>query len=96
MVVLGSLLVGAYLGLRFRMYILLPAIGVAVTIIAARGLLNGPGAMLGELMAVVIPIQIGYFVGVLSQRAWARARIVIGEDARSASLRKSAHSLVNS
>jgi hypothetical protein len=60
-----GVLVGAGLGLRFKLIVLVPAIGFACAVIAAYGLGHGNGAGWLALAMIVITtsIQVGYLGG---------------------------------
>jgi hypothetical protein len=91
-IMLSSLLIGSVLGLRFRMQVLLAAIGTAVVIVGTEGLLRHSSsfALLGALTATVIAMQVGYLLGVLGRLARASIPPFMPADARSVGLRKSA------
>jgi hypothetical protein len=97
-IVLANVLFGAALGLRFRIYALLPAVGLAVVLVAADGVLNRSPLFVvtGGLILSVIALQIGYLLGILIRGHWAVPPILIRGDARAASLRKSRPSLADS
>jgi hypothetical protein len=97
-IVLANVLLGAALGLRFRIYALLPALGLAVVLVAADGVLHRSPLFVvtGELILSVIALQIGYLLGILVRGHWAVPPIFMRGDARSASLRKSRPSLADS
>jgi hypothetical protein len=97
-IMFATLLVGAALGLRFRMYSLLPAIGLAVIIIAADGMLHRSSlvAVAGELTLAVIAMQVGYLLGILVRGASGSAPAFVRAQARTAGLRKSGPSLADS
>lgn len=63
--------IGAVLGARFKILILVPAIGLGCAAVLAAGIARGDGAM-AILVAVVVAssgLQIGYLCGVLMQHA---------------------------
>jgi len=93
-IAISSLAIGAALGLRFRMYVLLPAIGATMAVVASQGFLQGfrPVAILGELIAVAVPMQLGYLVGIVFHRLLARILISMRANGRSVSIYPSAHS----
>jgi hypothetical protein len=60
-----GVLVGAGLGLRFKLIVLVPAIGFACAVIAAYGLEHGNGGwwLVLAMIIITISIQVGYLVG---------------------------------
>lgn len=96
-IMLAFVLVGAALGLCFRIYALVPAIGLAAVFVAADGAHRTlPVAIAGELILAVIAVQIGYLLGVLVRGHWAVPAVFVRGDARPARLRKSRPSLADS
>jgi hypothetical protein len=77
-------LFGAVLGLRFKLLILVPAIGFSVLVVTANGIVIGESLWRLALAAVVAAtaIQLGYVGGTVAQLFFRSA---------SASLRSSAH-----
>jgi hypothetical protein len=61
-----SLLVGAALGQRFKVMVLMPVIAIALVLVVATGVLLAQTAWAIVLMAGVAAtcLQIGYFVGI--------------------------------
>jgi hypothetical protein len=53
-----SFLVGVVLGLRFKVFILVPAIGLALAIVAVNG-------VVGSMVVVAAFIQLGYLSGII-------------------------------
>jgi hypothetical protein len=66
---LVAALAGAVLGLRFKVLILLPAIGVALVAILSIGIVQGYGLMLmvGGTVLVLTVLELGYLVGVITR-----------------------------
>jgi hypothetical protein len=97
-IMLANLLVGTALGLRFRMYVLLPAIGLAVVIVAADGVLDRSPlvAIAGELILAAIAMQLGYLLGILIRGTWGSVPLFVRANVRPANLRKSRPSLADS
>jgi hypothetical protein len=64
-----ALLLGAVLGMRFKVLILLPVIACAVIIIATGGIASGAQGLPILVMAVLasICLQLGYFTGVMTR-----------------------------
>jgi hypothetical protein len=60
-----ALLVGALLGLRFRVTIVVPATFMAVAIVTVNGMAHGDGAAAIALAVVVVAasLQVGYLAG---------------------------------
>lgn len=71
MLVLITLCVGSALGLRFRVFVLLPAIAAAMAIITAGALIQGASIGTIAIMNVIgaACLQFGYLGGVL---LWSR------------------------
>jgi hypothetical protein len=66
-IVLISILVGAGLGWRFKVLVLLPAIVVGVLVVMASGIAY-PGALSSFILSIVLVatgLQIGYLAGVV-------------------------------
>ena len=84
-VILLAFLLGAVLGMRFKVFILIPAIGLIFIAILAGAIACGSG-MAGTLIAAVLAsssLQIGYVLGTIAQYSVALAR---AERLRKASL----------
>ena len=84
-VILLAFLLGAVLGMRFKVFILIPAIGLIFIAILAGAIARGSG-MAGTLIAAVLAsssVQIGYVLGTIAQYSVALAR---AERLRKASL----------
>jgi hypothetical protein len=65
-----SVLIGVVLGLRFKVFILVPAIGLALAIAAAvNGIVVGEGAwqLVGTMVVVATSLQLGYVGGSIVQ-----------------------------
>jgi hypothetical protein len=71
-----ALLIGAALSLRFRVFILFPAIGLALLGVAAVGI--GRGERLGSVVLTMaflgFALQIGYLAGIVTRAVWAAIR----------------------
>ena len=76
MLVLCCALAGAVLGLRFKVLVLVPAIGLAVLIVVVSGVARADGtwAIVGAAAAVATVLQIGYLAGTLTRFAIASGR----------------------
>jgi len=72
-----SLLAGAALGMRFKVLVLVPAIGFTLLVAAGTGL--GRGDSLGTVLlmaaAAVASLQIGYFGGGIIRYVMSAARL---------------------
>jgi len=82
--VLLATLLGAVLGMKFRVFILVPAIGFASVIILADGIACGTSVS-GIVIAVLIAsscLQVGYIFSIA-----ARYRIALARSGRKVSLR---------
>jgi hypothetical protein len=69
---------GAVLGMKFRVFILAPAIGLSVLAVFAVAQARGdplPTLLVSALLAV-IALQIGYLAGILTRHALASVGIV--------------------
>jgi hypothetical protein len=80
-----SVLLGALLGTRFRVSILLPVVLLAVAIVAAVGLARESSAwrILLEIIVVMTALELGYLGGSLGARFWSASRKspgALGED----------------
>jgi K+-transporting ATPase c subunit len=60
-----SFLIGVSLGLRFKVLILAPAIGLALALVAANGIVveEGIWRLVGSMVIVVTFVQLGYLGG---------------------------------
>ena len=68
---------GAALGMKFRVFILAPAVGLSVLAVFAVAQARGdalPTLLVSTLLAV-IAVQIGYVAGILTRHALVSARI---------------------
>jgi hypothetical protein len=63
-----ALLIGFVLGLRFRVYVLIPAIGSAWAVVAVAGNVDGVGQLVGAMVFVATFFQLGYLGGVILRR----------------------------
>jgi hypothetical protein len=74
--VLISLLFGMVLGQRFRVLVVLPAIGLAWMVVISIGIVRGDAAWPIILLAVAVSVglQIGYLVGIGIRVAMVTAR----------------------
>jgi hypothetical protein len=74
-VILGFLL-GAVLGMRFKVFILLPAVAFAVCIVAVAGIVNSSPASTVFIAAVLtsVCLQFGYVGGVVTRHITVLAR----------------------
>jgi hypothetical protein len=97
-IMLANLLVGAALGVRFRMYALLPAIGLSAIFVVGEGVLHRSPlvAIAGELTLAVIAMQVGYLLGILIRGTLGCALVSIRANAPAANLSKSRPSLADS
>jgi len=91
MLILSMLLIGATLGMRFKVLVLIPAIGLASIAIFAGGIARGDGASVVLIAAVVASggLQVGYLCGILARYRLAAARR--GRPRKAALQAKSAH-----
>ena len=73
-----SVMIGIVLGLRFNVFVLFPAISVALLGTAAVGI--GRGERLGFVVLTIVfvgsALQIGYLVGVIARAVWASHRVL--------------------
>jgi hypothetical protein len=76
-------LVGAVLGLRFKVLILVPAIGLLVVVASASGIVLGESLWRLALVVVVAAtaIQLGYVSGTVAQLFFAWAGSALGSKA---------------
>jgi len=76
MVGLLGMLAGAVLGMRFRVFILFPAMALACAVIAALGLFGNDGVWTAALAMTVAAaaLQMGYFAGMITRTILAAAR----------------------
>ena len=75
-VVILALLLGAVLGMRFKILILLPAIACTVIIITTGGIASGGHGLAILVMAILgaICLQLGYFGGATTRHIMAVSR----------------------
>jgi len=62
-----SFLIGVVLGLRFKVFILVPAIGLALAMVAVNGAGDGTWQLAGTMVLVATFLQLGYLGGVILQ-----------------------------
>jgi hypothetical protein len=72
-------LVGAVLGLRFKLLILVPAIGFLVVGVIANGIVIGESLLRLALVVAAIAIQLGYVLGMFGSPRSARRRMGTGQ-----------------
>ena len=89
---LASLLIGAVIGLRLRVYVLLASIGATVVIVASSG--DAFLEMIGEMIGSLLALQVGYLLGILGRLPL--GALINARGRRSASLRAPAHTLLDS
>ncbi len=72
-----GILVGAVLGLRFKVLVLVPVICVAIPIVLAAGIAHGDGVWRLALAMVVIAtsLQVGYILGNVTRFLLGAARV---------------------
>jgi hypothetical protein len=77
LLVLG-VMIGIVLGLRFNVFVLFPALGLALLGTAAVGI--GRGERLGSMILTIVfvgsALQIGYLVGVVTRAVWASHEVL--------------------
>jgi hypothetical protein len=75
MLMLLALLVGAVLGMRFKVFVLIPAIGLTVPIILAVGMIRGESVASFAVTAILAGacLQIGYLAGAVTRYTIAAA-----------------------
>ena len=76
MLILLAFLLGAVLGMRFKVFILIPAIGFALIAILAGGIARG-NSVSGTLIVAVLAsscLQIGYLLGIIARYSVALTR----------------------
>ena len=64
-----SFLIGVVLGLRFKVFILVPAIGLALAMVAVNGAGDGTWPLVGTMVVVATSLQLGYVCGSILQFA---------------------------
>ena len=76
MVGLLGMLVGVVLVMRFRVFILFPAIALACAVIAAMGFAGNDGlpSLAVAMMAAPAALQMGYLLGIATRTILAAAR----------------------
>jgi len=55
-----SFLIGLVLGLRFKVFILVPAVGLALAMVAVNGAGDGTWQLVGTMVVVASSLQLGY------------------------------------
>jgi hypothetical protein len=85
MIALCSSLIGAVLGTRFRIHVLLPAAVLGLMIVAAVAALKGSAASSAITAAIVfvITLQLGYLGGLFTRFCLAAARLASYRSLRS-------------
>ena len=78
--------VGFLLGLRFKVFVLVPTIGVALMLIAFVGFGRGAGWMAVAMILSALSIQLGYFCGIIAASLFASARSAAARSARTKSI----------
>jgi hypothetical protein len=75
--ILPVFLTGALLGMRFKVLILIPAVGMVVIAVLWVGILHGDSvsAMFIRAMLAWSCLQMGYFCGIVTRYRFALARI---------------------
>jgi hypothetical protein len=76
MLILLAFLLGAVLGMRFKVFVLIPATGFALIAIFATSTARG-NSLSGTLIAAVLAsscLQIGYLLGIIARYSVALAR----------------------
>ena len=75
LLILSMLCIGAALGVRFKVLILIPAIGLAFMAILAGGVARGDSALAILIAAVLASsgLQIGYLCSIIARYGIARA-----------------------
>ena len=74
--ILLSILLGALLGIRFKVFVLIPAIAFALVVILAYGMAFATGAS-GILVAIAVAsscLQIGYMFSIIARHGTTLAR----------------------
>jgi len=77
MLILLAFLLGAVLGMRFKVFILIPAIGFTLLAVLLVGAARGDSVS-GMLIAAVLAsscLQIGYMFGIIARYSVALARV---------------------
>jgi hypothetical protein len=76
LLLLLAILVGAVLGMRFRVLVLIPAIGLTVATILAAGMIRGESVASFAITAILAGsgLQIGYLAGAIARYATAPGR----------------------
>ena len=76
MLLIFTMLIGAVLGMRFKVLVLVPATALVVLLIAAAGIAHGDGAgvILLAMVLAAVGLQMGYLGGTGTRFAMAAAR----------------------
>jgi hypothetical protein len=76
MLLLLAVLVGAVLGMRFKVFVLIPAIGLTLPTILAAGMISRESLASFAVTAILAGtcLQIGYLAGAVARYATAAAR----------------------
>ena len=69
-----SLLIGIVLGLRFKVFVLVPAIGLALAMVAVTGAGDGTLQLVSTMVVVATSLQLGYLGGGILQSSVCAAR----------------------
>jgi hypothetical protein len=79
-----SALVGVVLGFHYKVFILVPAIGLAGSVVAANGIAGGEsgGQVALSIVVAVMSIQIGYVGGTVVRHIFDAARARYGSRGR--------------
>jgi hypothetical protein len=84
---IGSMLLGAVLGVRLTVFVLLPVAFIGLTIIAVIAALNGLAAPALAATTYVVALQLGYIGGLAVRFMFAAARIRSYQGVRSSVVR---------
>ena len=89
MIAISSWLIGAVLGTRFRVHVLLPATILGLVLVAAIAALKGSTLASAGISAVIfmMALQLGYLGGLATRSILAAARLPAHRDARSTIVR---------
>jgi hypothetical protein len=74
--ILIGVLVGAVLGLRFKVFVLVPVISIALVIVAVDGVARGDELwrLAVSMIVIATAVQVGYILGIVIQFVMASAR----------------------
>jgi hypothetical protein len=72
---IASVLVGALLGMRFRVFILVPAVLLGVAIVTGVGIARESGIwwVAFEIVVITTALEVGYLGGSVAVRIWSRS-----------------------